>query len=119
MPILIHHETGNTYRLDISGVLTRAEFARSEDELKTELSRVGSVRLLCVLKGFQGWDSGADWANLGFYTRHGNAIDRIAIVGDERWRDLSLMFASADLRKGPVEFFTEDAIDQARTWLSA
>jgi hypothetical protein len=117
MPITLHHESGNTYRLDISGVLSRAEFARSEEELKNELARVGSVRLLCILKGFQGWDSGGDWANMGFYTKHGNAIERIAIVGDERWRDLSMMFASADLRKAPVEFFTEDAM--ARDWLAS
>jgi len=119
MPIAIHHENGNTYRLDISGVLTRPEFARSEDELKIELARAGNVRLLCVLTGFQGWDSGGDWANMGFYTKHGDAIERIAIVGDERWRDLSMMFASADLRRGPVEFFPEDQLARAREWLAS
>jgi hypothetical protein len=30
---------------------------------------------------------------------------------------LSMMFASADLRKAPVEFFTEDAM--ARDWLAS
>ena len=29
------------------------------------------------------------------------------------------MLASADLRKGPVEFFTKEAIAKARTWLAA
>jgi hypothetical protein len=29
------------------------------------------------------------------------------------------MFASADLRKAPVEFFSEDRVAQAREWLSA
>src|SRR5262245_29019073 len=28
MPITMHHDGGNTYRLDISGVLSRAEFER-------------------------------------------------------------------------------------------
>jgi stage II sporulation SpoAA-like protein len=119
MPIALHHDGGKTYRLDISGLLSRAEFARSEDDLKTALAGAGSVRLLCVLKEFQGWESGGDWHDMGFYMTHGDAIERIAIVGEERWRDLAMMFASADLRRAPVEFFPESAMAQARTWLSA
>ena len=97
MPITLEHESDNTYRLEISGLLRRSEFTDCEAALSKELERVGSVRLLCVLKDFLGWEPHADWGNLGFYANHGNAIDRIAIVGDERWRDLATMFASADL----------------------
>jgi hypothetical protein len=118
MPIALYHESGNTYRLEISGVLSREAFARAEDELKIELSHVGSARLLCVLTGFQGWETGGDWSNMAFYMRHGNAIERIAIVGDERWRDLTMMFASADLRRAPVQFFAGNSLAGARTWLS-
>ena len=50
---------------------------------------------------------------------HGDAIERMAIVGDERWRGESLMFAAADLRKGPVEFFAAAAAADARRWLAA
>jgi hypothetical protein len=28
-----------------------------------------------------------------------------------------MMFAAADLRKAPVEFFDEDALEDARAWL--
>ena len=119
MPIALHHDVGNSYRLEISGVLSRAEFARSEDALKIELARVGSAKLLCVFDGFQGWEAGGDWSNIGFYVTHGHAIERIAIVGDERWRDLALMFASADLRKAPVEFFPANDIARARDWLAS
>jgi hypothetical protein len=119
MPIAMHHESDNTYRLDISGVLERAEFKRCEAELSTELDRVGSARLLCVLKEFEGWQRDEDWNNLAFYVKRGDAIERIAVVGEERWRDLTMMFASADLRKAPVEFFPEHDIARARAWLSA
>ena len=119
MPIAMHHESDNTYRLEFSGVVERAEFRRCEAQLASELDRVGSARLLCVLKEFEGWEPHADWNNLGFYMKHGNAIERIAIVGEQRWRDVTMMFASADLRKAPVEFFPEDDIVQARAWLSA
>jgi hypothetical protein len=119
MPILMHHESDNTYRLDISGVLARADFQRCEAELAGELERVGSARLLCVLDAFEGWEAREGWNNLAFYVTRGDAIERIAIVGEERWRDLTLMFASADLRKAPVAFFAEYKIERARAWLSA
>jgi hypothetical protein len=119
MPIEMHHEGDRTYRLDISGVLARADMTRCEAELASELRRIGSAKLLCVLKEFKGWEAQGDWNSLNFYMTHGDAIERIAIVGEERWRSLALMFAVADLRKAPVEFFTEDALAQARQWLSA
>jgi hypothetical protein len=119
MPIALHHESGNTYRLDLSGVLSREEFARSEAEVKSALDRVGTAKLLCVLNGFLGWEGGGDWHDMSFYVTRGDAITRIAIVGDERWRDLTMMFASADLRRAPVEFFPANDIARARDWLAS
>jgi len=119
MPIALVHETDHIYRLEMSGLLGRLEFAQCEADLAKELDRVGSARLLCVLKNFDGWEKDPGWNNIGFYVKHGDAIKRIAIVGDERWRDLTMMFASADLRAAPVEFFPEADIARARTWLSS
>jgi hypothetical protein len=118
MPAVLHHDGDNIYRLEISGLLSREEFAFAEDELTIALARIGSARLLCVLKEFQGWNIGGDWHNTDFYEKHGDAIKRIAIVGDERWRDLALMFASADLRRAPVKFFAGHSLVTARAWLS-
>jgi hypothetical protein len=117
MPIVMHHEADNIYRLDISGVLHRDEFRKCEAELTNELGRVGSARLLCVLTAFEGWEPRADWNDLAFYVKNGDAIERIAIVGDEQWRDLTMMFASSDLRRAPVNFFPPRDLARARAWL--
>lgn len=114
----MHREIGDIYRLEISGVLLKAEYGQCEAELKSELERVGSVKLLCLLRGFEGWEPGADWSDLGFYVNHGDAIRRIAIVGNERWRSEMLMFAAADLRAAPVEFFADADLASARAWLA-
>jgi SpoIIAA-like len=119
MPVELRRESAETYRLDISGLLLRSEFRQREAELKTELDRVGSAKLLCVLSGFEGWESNVDWSDLSFYVKYGDAIRKIAIVGDERWRGEMLMFAAADLRKAPVEFFPEGELTKAVAWLSA
>jgi stage II sporulation SpoAA-like protein len=119
MPVALRHEHGNIYGLEIRGTLRRADFAECERMLATEIERIGPVRLLVLLEGFQGWEAPANWNDLTFYVKHGDSIERIAIVGDERWRSEALMFASADLRRGPVEFFITKAIADARAWLAA
>ena len=119
MPMTMSHERGNLYRAEVRGVLRKADIDRCQDELRLEIAKVGSVKLLIALVAFEGWEPHADWSDLAFYMKHGDAIERIAIVGDERWRAEALMFAAADLRKGPVEFFPEAAAAEARAWLSA
>ena len=119
MPMSMQHERDNIYRFEVSGVLKKSDLERSEALLVAEIGRIGSTRLLFVLKEFEGWEANPNWGDLTFYVKHGDSIERIAIVGDERWRGGALMFASADLRRAPVEFFSEGALAEARAWLSA
>jgi hypothetical protein len=120
MSINVQHERANIYRLDLSGRLSKSEFDRCQESLTEEIRRIGPVRLLFVLSQFEGWEDNPDWGDLSFYVTHGDSIHRIAIVGDEKWRSETLMFASADLRRAPVEFFSsQDALAEARAWLEA
>ena len=119
MPISMQHERDNIYRVEVSGVLKKSDLDRSQALLVAEMGRIGSTRLLFILQEFEGWEANPNWGDLTFYVKHGDSIERIAIVGDERWRSEALMFASADLRRAPVEFFSESALAEARAWLSA
>jgi hypothetical protein len=118
MPMTMHHEGGNVFRLETRGTLQKADLERCQKELVAHMARLGPVKLLFVLEGFDGWDPRDNWSDLSFYMTHGETIQRIAIVADERWRSETLMFAGADLRKAPVEFFPGDAVADARAWLT-
>ena len=119
MAIRLQYEDGNIYLLEVRGTLRSDELKACQNALADEISRRPRVRLLVVLDGFEGWDPGSDWRDLSFYVKHGDAIERMAIVGDEVWRSGMLMFAGTDLRRGHVEFFPERDRAKARTWLSA
>jgi stage II sporulation SpoAA-like protein len=114
----VQHDGGNVYRLEIQGTLRKQDLERCQHRLIEEMDRVGPVRLLFLLDGFEGWAAQDDWRDLTFYVKHGDAIERIAIVGDERWRGETMMFAGADLRKAPVEFFGAGSLSEARGWLA-
>ncbi len=119
MPVTTQHDRDDIYRVELTGLLRKTELEHCQQQLKTEMDRVGAVKLLFVLVEFDGWEPDANWNDLSFYVAHGDRITRIAIVGPERWRSGTLMFAGADLRRAPVEFFAEDGVAEARTWLAS
>ena len=119
MPIAMHPERDNVYRVEIQGTLKKADLDRCQADLTTEMRRIGPVRLLLVLKDFQGWEPRTDWNDLTFFVKHGDGIERIAIVGPRRWQSESLMFAGADLRRAAVEFFAEEDGGRASSWLTS
>jgi hypothetical protein len=118
MAISLQHEHDNVFRMEISGVLLERDFTAVQRSLAPELEGARRIRLLVMLNAFEGWEAAATWRNLGFYVRHGARIERIAIVGDDRWKAEALMFAAADLRDAPVAFFGAVHAAQARAWLS-
>jgi hypothetical protein len=118
MAVSLRHEHGNLYRIDMTGLLRRADFADCEATLAEEMRRAGPVKLLFVLTDFEGWEARADWNDLTFYVKHGGQIERIAIVADSHWRNQALLFAAAGLRRAPVEFFPHGDLAGAHAWLS-
>ena len=116
MSISLHHEQDNVFRVEAQGTLRKSDLERYRAWLASEIERLGTIRVLWIFKDFEGWDPG-DRYDLSFYIKYGVAVERIAIVGEERWRELALMFASADLRKAPVEYFLDTDLADARAWL--
>jgi hypothetical protein len=117
MSMTITRDEGPIRRLTISGMARRSDLDQVMHTLEGEIGDRGVVRLLVLLDGFTGWAQTDDWSGLSFYVNHGDQIERIAIVGESRWRDDAMMFALADLRRAPVEFFAPGAIPQALNWL--
>ena len=118
MAATIRPDGANCYRVDVTGLVSRSELEKVQAAAAQEIARVGKVRLLFVLDQFKGWQKGQGWGDMDFYEKHGQDIERIAIVGEEKWRDDALMFALADLRKAPTRYFLPAEFEQARTWLA-
>ena len=121
MPTTLRREDDGICQLEIRGLLTKADLDRAQQALLDILAsdRGHAVQLLVRLEDFEGWEPDPRWNDLTFYIGHGDALERIAIVGEERWRGEAMLFAAADLRKGPVEYFTPDLEPEARAWLSS
>ena len=53
-----------------------------------------------------------------FFLNHDADIEKIAIVGDPRWREEALLFTFAGMRQAEVRFFPEYGLELARVWLT-
>ena len=113
-------ETQGVFCLRISGVLRNDDVRACQYRMAEELKRHRTVKLLFLLDGFEGWEVNQKWTDLAFYATYGDRIDRIAIVGPPRWKSEALIFALAELRRAPVQFFPSSpgATASARAWLT-
>lgn len=88
MAISSHQVTDRVHLITLSGLLAWAEFQAFLARVETEnVFASGKVRVLIRLEGFAGWEPGEQWGDVSFFFRHDKDIERIAVVGDPRWRD--------------------------------
>ena len=118
MPVEIIDATGKLLQLKIRGMFKKAEYDRIIQIAKEAIDREGKVHALVILERFEGWERREDWGDVSFMMEQGQHIEKMAIVGDEKWKDDTLAFTAKGFRPTAIEFFTPSRLNEARTWLS-
>lgn len=104
-------------RIRISGIMRVADL-RNLQATGMDLIRKGhKLRLLVLLENFQGWEQSGAWADTGFLPDQDRGIQKIAFVGDEKWRDQACAFVAQGLRPFAIEYFASSAQAEAERWL--
>ena len=85
--------------------------------VENQIRHNASVRILVELHAFKGWTAGAFWEDTMFADKHFNNIDRLAIVGESRWKKGVTHFVKP-FAAAQVRYFEMEAIDQACRWLA-
>lgn len=117
MPANFELENNDTGLIHVTGKISVAEVQQIQTACESAIQKNGSIKLLVILDGFQGWQQQQGWDDSSFAQRNDPFIKKFAIVGDEKWRDLSYVFTLKGLRPFPIEYFESGQIDQARSWL--
>jgi hypothetical protein len=111
-------EANRVHVITLSGLLSWDEFQSFLAEAETrQVFAAGKIRLLIRLEDFCGWEPSNEWGDVSFFFKHDADIEKIAIVGDLRWRDDMLIFLFADYRRAEARFFTEIEPKEAHAWL--
>jgi len=112
----IVNDQGDTLVFKISGKLAQSEFVAAQKNAAKILQNSGTKHMLILAEHFEGWGKG-DWGDLSGQMKMEDHIDRMAIVGDEKWRSLALMFAGKGVRRMPIEYFAPADLAKAQAWL--
>ena len=118
MAITIIDANGPIISAKISGELSKSEVSQIQAAALDVIRRSGTVRALFILENFNGWARGDDWGDITFMTEHDQNISKLAVVGDEKWRDFAEAFLAKGFRQAQVEFFLPADLAKARHWLA-
>jgi len=110
-------DNSNTALMNVSNILGVNELVRAQTECEAAIKAIGNINILAILDDFQGWEKSEAWADLTFVDKNDEFIDKIAIVGDEKWKDFAYAFTIKGLRPTPIEFFAAGEKDAAIKWL--
>jgi hypothetical protein len=119
MPVEVIYASGKLVEVKIRGVLQKTDHERMIEIAKEAIRREGNIRALIIAEGFEGWGRSGDWGDVSFMMQEGQQIEKMAIVGDEKWRDDALAFTAKGFRPTAIEFFPQDRLGEARSWLKA
>jgi hypothetical protein len=118
MPVQIIEASGKLLQIKIRGLLKKADHDRIVQIAKEAIAREGKIRALIILEGFEGWERHEGWGDVSFMMEQGRDIEKMAIVGDEKWKDDAVAFTAKGFRPTAIEFFAESRVDAARIWVN-
>jgi hypothetical protein len=116
--MLSYKEYDNTQAVEIvlEGRVSREQFDALATKLEAFIKRHGRVRVLEIVRDFEGMDATAFWHDIKFSLRHLKDFSRCAIVVNPNIHHLWATLTSP-LITGEVEHFAPGEEDAARDWL--
>jgi hypothetical protein len=110
---------GEIVHVRLKGIMKPTDLQSLQTAGKKLIDQGIKPRLLVTLDDFQGWEKGVDWDDVGFMLTEGKNIIKMAIVGDERWKEDVFAFVAKGLRPTEIEFFALSALKEAERWVRA
>jgi hypothetical protein len=108
---------GPIVTIKISGEIERTEVTQIQAAALGAIQRCGKISALFILDDFRGWKRDGNWGDISFMTQHDQDIAKIAVVGDEQWCDLFVLFSRKDFALPPSNIsFPWISRKRARGW---
>ena len=107
----------NIMMVIVSGQLTQPELAAAQTQVAEAMAKMDHVRIVVITEDFAGWRQGGDWADLSFQIENDAKIERMALVGDMRWKQQALAFVGQGFRRFPIAYYEHGRLAQARAWV--
>ena len=115
----LHEEAdGKILMVKLSGKLTKEDYQELLPEVERLIDKLGTIRVLCQLRDFHGWEVWALWEDIKFDMKHFADIERLALVGERNWQACLAVFCKSFTR-AKVRYFHREELDLAEEWIRA
>ncbi len=115
----MRESSGGVLGFRFDGKLSESDYATILlPELERVMSEYPKIRILFKIEGFRSWRPGEGWDAFRQWPGMEN-VDRIAIVGGERWREWMNRFPALFVGFGDIDvrYFPENRQRDAWGWL--
>ena len=109
--------SGNVMEVDVTGKLTKDDYAQFVPATEKLIKEFGKVRILFVMHDFHGWSAGALWEDIKFDVKHFTDIERLAIVGESKWEHGMAVFCRP-FTTAKMRYFDIAQLEEARKWIN-
>ncbi len=113
---IISHTDG-IVTVKITGLFTYPDQLVLQNATIDLIPQQGKISVLTIYEDFQGWSKDDSWEDVSFQEKSDPYIKKMAIVGEEKWRELTLMSVGAGFRNFPIGYFQTAELDKAKEWL--
>lgn len=119
MPVEFSVKDGNIALIRVTGKLEKTEFDEAQQGITSLIRARNKIKILIITQNFEGWEKSEEWQDTTSVGPNDPFIEKIAIVGDPKWKDLILLFSLKGMRSVPIEFFNADSEIKAQDWLNS
>lgn len=119
MPILTKRPNGgNILVVHVSGTFTLEDYDGLVPKFGLLIRKHGTISVLFHLADFDGWSIGAFREDTEFALRHTNDVERIAIIGENKWQ-LGMATLGIAITNAEVKYFEHSITSEpkAHAWL--
>ena len=117
---ILPESKGKILGIKISGKLTDRDY---QDVLipilETVIKKHGKARFLCAVdQTFSGMELGAMVDDARFYLKHKNDIEKMALVGGQKWIEV-MVKVFVHFMPGDAKIFSGEELQEAWAWIEA
>ena len=115
----IQYREDPAYRLaeiEVEGRVTNADFDEVAPRIQALIDSYGTIRLLEVIRGLDGFEPSMTWKGIKFDMRNLRHISHVAVVSDFGWIG-PLSKAAGAFMSTRIRTFDLQDLDAARAWL--
>ena len=113
---VLNRSAGSVIGFRMSEKLHDEDYKTFVPQIDKVLESHEKIRLLACFEDFHGWDMHALWDDMKFATTHCTKVDRIALVGDQKWEEWMAKVCKP-FTMAKVEYFDASNLDAAWDWL--